>query len=358
MKMNVFVLYGGRSAEHEVSLRTAITVIGAMDTSRYEVYPVYITPDGLWSCNGAMKEPFASKEDLVQEAVGDEPAGSIGGVLSRYFSLPGRKVALPLLHGSYGEDGTVQGLLELLDIPYVGNGVLSAALTMDKAMCKKVLEQEGIAQTKHVTLGAEKWLDGKEGVLDWIESEIGYPCYVKPASLGSSIGISRCSSRSQMEEGIAHALLYDRKLVVEAEIVGREIQVAVMGNGEPLASLPGEFLHGVNFFDFEAKYMDQSLRMSVPAELPHDLLEDIRALAIRAYTALDCAGLARVDFFVDAQGGIFLNEINALPGFTGTSMYPVMWERTAGIPYGELLERLLDYGIARHEERRQLQYAR
>ncbi|MHA7967090.1 D-alanine--D-alanine ligase family protein [Paenibacillus sp. CAU 1782] len=358
MKMNVFVLYGGRSAEHEVSLRTAFTVLGAMDTGRYDVYPVYITPQGLWCCSGVMREPFASKEDLVQKADGDQPSDSIGGVLSRYFSLPGKKAALPLLHGSYGEDGTVQGLLELLDIPYVGNGVLSAALTMDKAMCKKVLEQEGIAQTKHVTLGEEKWLGGKEGTMDWIESEIGYPCYVKPASLGSSIGISRCLTRNQLEEGIAAALRYDRKLVVEAEIVGREIQVAVMGNGQPLASLPGEFLHGVDFFDFDAKYMDKSLKMSVPAELPSDLLDNIRALALRAYTALDCAGLARVDFFVDADGGVFLNEINALPGFTGTSMYPVMWERTAGIPYGELLERLLDYGIARHEGKRRLQYDR
>ncbi len=358
MKMKVFVLYGGRSAEHEVSLRTAFTVLGAMDKSRYDVYPVYITPDGLWSCNGAMKEPFASKEELVQPAAGGDPAGSIGEVLSRYFSLPGKKAALPLLHGSYGEDGTVQGLLELLDIPYVGNGVLSAALTMDKAMCKKVLEQEGIAQTKHVTLGAETWLDGREGVMDWIEGEVGYPCYVKPASLGSSIGISRCSSRSEMEAGIVQAFRYDRKLVVETEIVGREIQVAVMGNGAPVASLPGEFLHGVDFFDFQAKYMDQSLKMSIPAELPSHLLEEIRKLALRAYIALDCAGLARVDFFVDGKGNILLNEINALPGFTGTSMYPVMWERTSGIPYGELLERLLDYGIARHEEKRRLQFAR
>lgn len=358
MKTKLYVLFGGRSVEHEVSLRTAFTVLGALDKGRYDIYPVYITQEGLWCCQGVLHQGYETMAELVQKPDGDSPSSTLGKVLSQYFALPGNKAALPLLHGSFGEDGTVQGLMELLDIPYVGNGVLSAALTMDKAMCKRVLEQEGIPQAGYRCYRSGDWQADQASVLNAIESEIGYPCYVKPASLGSSIGISRCGNREELREGMSEALNYDGKLVVEQEIDGREIQVAVMGNSEPVASLPGEFIHDSSFFDFQAKYMDRSLKMSVPAELTQEMTEYIRTLALRAYKAVDGSGLARVDFFVSGNGDIVLNEINALPGFTGTSMYPVMWERTAGISYGELLERLLDYGFTKHEEKRQLLYAR
>lgn len=358
MNINLYVLYGGKSVEHEVSLKTAHTVMRALDRSTYNVYPVYITREGLWCCAGAMDEPFASPEEWVQEPACGSAAESLSEVLAKYFALPGKRAALPLLHGSYGEDGTVQGLLELLDVPYVGNGVMAAAVTLDKAMCKKVIAQAGIAQTKHVEIRAESWGEDRARLLEAVERELGYPCYVKPASLGSSIGISRCEDRERLLGGIGAALRYDGKLVVEREVAGREIQVAVMGNENPIASLPGEFIHRHAFFDFESKYMDKELVMQVPADVTEETAEKVRDLALRAYRAVECAGLARVDFFLNEKGELYLNEINAFPGFTGTSMYPVMWERTAGITYAALIERLIHYALIRYEDKRQLQYAR
>lgn len=360
MTINLFVLYGGKSVEHEVSLRTAFTVLNAIDRKTFNVYPVYITREGAWRCDGLQEQPPGSMEELAPRTA-DSMSGqadSIGNVLQRYFTVPGKKVALPLLHGSYGEDGTVQGLLELLDIPYVGNGVLSAALTLDKAMTKRVLEQEGIRQTRHIAFSLEEWLEQGPALLEQAQRELGLPCYVKPATLGSSIGISRSEDARQLAEGIEEAFRYDRKLVIEKEIDGREIQVAVMGNDRPIASLPGEFIHRNRFFDFESKYMDKELVMSIPAVLPEGLTPRIRELALKAYRALGCSGLARVDFFLDAEGELYLNEINALPGFTGTSMYPVMWERTDGTTYAELIEKLIDYAFMRHADKETIRYTR
>ncbi|MFD0590588.1 D-alanine--D-alanine ligase family protein [Paenibacillus sp. GCM10027627] len=358
MKTKLYVLYGGKSVEHEVSLRTAFTVLGSIDRDKFDVYPIYITPNGIWSCEGIQNHAPQSKEELLQQPDAAGEAESIGSIMLRYFSLQGKRVALPLLHGSNGEDGTVQGFMELLDVPYVGNGVLSSALTLDKAVSKQLLAQADIAQTPYLSLMLGEWLEEREVWLGRAEAELRFPCYVKPASLGSSIGISRCENRDQLAAGIEEAFRFDRKIVVEREVAGREIQVAVMGNERSVVSLPGEFIHDNRFFDFESKYMDTNLRMSIPAVLPEEVTERIRELAARAYEVLCCSGLARVDFFWDGEGGLYLNEVNSFPGFTATSMYPVMWERTDGTTYAELVEKLIDYAWMRHADRAALVYAR
>ncbi|MGO4111570.1 D-alanine--D-alanine ligase family protein [Paenibacillus sp. YAF4_2] len=358
MKTKLYVLYGGKSVEHEVSLKTAVTVLLSIDEARYEVYPIYITPDGLWCTPGHLSKEGLTIEQLIAEPAFLDPARSMGEILSGVMALPGPKVVMPLLHGSNGEDGTMQGLLELLNVPYVGNGVLSAALTLDKAMSKQILAQANIQQTEYMVSRFEEWRMDEAAVLRDVEHSIGYPCYVKPASLGSSIGISRCTNRGELLAGIREAFSYDKKLVIEREVEGREIQVAVIGNERPLASLPGEFIHDHTFFDYESKYMDKRLTMSIPAKLADGLTQRIRELAIRAYQAHGCEGLARVDFFLDSEGELFLNEINALPGFTNFSMYPVMWERTDGTAYSELVEKLIGHAIARHKNKQMLQYTR
>lgn len=358
MKINLYVLYGGKSAEHEVSLRTSFTVLRSIDRRKFDVYPIYITQDGLWCGTGVQEHAPGSKEELVFKPEGDSVPHSIGAALLRLFLADGKKVALPLLHGSNGEDGTVQGFMELLNIAYVGNGVLSSALTLDKAVSKQLLGQAGIRQTEHISFRIQDWRETGGMLLEEAQGRIGFPCYVKPASLGSSIGITRCEDAAQLLAGIETAFRYDDKLVVEKEVAGREIQVAAMGNERPLASLPGEFIHRSRFFDFESKYMDKELVMSVPAELAPGVSDRVRQDAVDAYLALCCSGLARVDFFLDADGELYLNEINALPGFTGTSMYPVMWERTDGTTYAELIEKLIDYAFARHADKQGIQYTR
>lgn len=358
MKTKLYVLYGGKSVEHEVSLKTAFTVLSSIDEGRFEVYPVYITQDGLWCTPGQLPQDELTVERLIARSEFRDPARSIGEILTGIMALPGPKAVLPLLHGTNGEDGTVQGLLELLNVPYVGNGVLSSALTLDKAMSKQLAAEAGIPQTAYRACRHEEWKTDGAAVVRQAEESIGYPCYVKPASLGSSIGISRCLNRAELLAGIREAFSFDKKLVIEREVDGREIQVAVLGNERPLASLPGEFIHEHTFFDFESKYMDKRLKMSIPASLQDGLTQRIRELAIKAYQAHGCEGLARVDFFLDKEGALYLNEINALPGFTNYSMYPVMWERTDGTSYSALIEKLIAYAVDRHESKQTIRYTR
>ncbi|WP_141501239.1 D-alanine--D-alanine ligase [Paenibacillus luteus] len=358
MKTKLFIVYGGKSVEHEVSIKTAYTVILSIDESKFDISPIYITRDGIWCVKQNFSREGLELTDLSLQALSQTAAESMGQVLTNQLSVPGKKVVLPLLHGSNGEDGTVQGLLELLNVPYVGNGVLSSAVTLDKAISKQLAAQAGINQTDYLACRVGEWQDNRLAVLDAVAKNIGYPCYVKPASLGSSIGISRCIDKHQLIDGIVEAFNYDSKLVIEREVIGREIQVAVMGNGKPLASLPGEFVHNHIFFDFESKYMDKQLTMSIPAQLPEEITVRIRQLAVQAFEAHDCSGLARVDFFYTSDGQLYLNEINALPGFTNFSMYPVMWERTNGTAYSELVEKLIDYAFTRHAEKQLLHYTR
>lgn len=297
MKTNLYVLYGGKSVEHDVSLKTACTVMNAIDNSKFELYPIYITRNGIWCTPNKLKHEGIAINDLIAFPSHESEAASIGQVLIHQLSLPGLKVVLPLLHGSYGEDGTVQGLLELLNVPYVGNGVLSSSLTLDKAISKQLLAQGGIHQVQYAVYRYDQWCEDHESLLNQVETKIGYPCYVKPASLGSSIGISRCRDKDELITGISEAFKYDSKVVIEREVIGREIQVAVRGNEKPIASLPGEFIHNHVFFDFESKYMDKSLTMSIPAQISEEITLRIRELAIQAYQMHSCSGLARVDFF-------------------------------------------------------------
>ncbi|MFC5650297.1 D-alanine--D-alanine ligase [Paenibacillus solisilvae] len=359
MKYNLYLLYGGKSVEHEISLKTAFTVIQALDYSKFDVYPIYITREGIWCSQGKRTEAVGDLSELkLEPASPDETeASSLGLILSKLLSLKEEKVVMPLLHGTNGEDGTIQGLMELLNVPYVGNGVLSSAMALDKAVTKAIIAQAGIAQTGHLVASFTEWLEDKEAVLEDVEVKIGYPCYVKPASLGSSIGISRCENQDELRNGLEAAYRFDRKIVVEKEVRGREIQVAVKGNEYPRASMPGEFIQEKAFFDFDAKYMDGKLTMSIPAEIPASLTKRIQENAVIAYQALNCSGLARVDFFITPEGQLFLNEVNTLPGFTNFSMYPLMWERTDGTTYAELVEMLIDYAIMRHAEKQLVQYS-
>lgn len=358
MKTKLYLLYGGKSVEHDVSLKTALTVIQSVDDHKFDVFPIYITREGIWCSPGKLERSSLAVQDLVVEPATKQTAAAIGKILTELLALEGRKVVLPLLHGSNGEDGTVQGLLELLDVPYVGNGVLASAITLDKAVSKQLLSQAGIAQVEYRAYRYDQWMENRQNVIGSAEEAIGYPCYVKPASLGSSIGISRCENQQQLITGIVEAYHFDIKIVIEKEVIGREIQIAVMGNEKPLASLPGEFIHDHAFFDFESKYMNKQLTMAIPAQISEAAARQIRQTAIHAYQASSCSGLARVDFFITDDGQYYLNEINALPGFTNFSMYPVMWEKTDGTRYSELIEKLIDYAFTRHFEKQSILYTR
>jgi D-alanine-D-alanine ligase len=264
-------------------------------------------------------------------------------------------VIFPALHGPYGEDGTIQGLLELANVPYVGAGVLASSVGMDKAMMKVVFAAAGLPVCAYRLVRAHDWDDRREEVLPRLEKEIGYPCFVKPANLGSSVGISKARDRQSLVEGLDLARSFDRRLVVEAAVPeAREIECAVLGNDEPLASAPGEVIPSREFYDYEAKYLDEGSRTVVPADLPPETTATVRRMAIEAFRAIDCAGMARVDFLLArADGSIFVNEINTIPGFTTISMYSKMWE-ASGVPYRELIDRLITLAIERHAARQQL----
>ncbi|MFS0724544.1 D-alanine--D-alanine ligase family protein [Paenibacillus sp. 1P07SE] len=350
MATNVYILYGGRSAEHDVSLKTALTVLQAVDKTRYTVHPVYITRDGVWCPPWRVESELREAAQLRRQPAHASAAASMGAFLS---ALDGQDaIVFPVLHGPGGEDGTVQGLLELAGVPYVGNGVLASAVGMDKLMTKRILEAQGIRQARYEELRLAEWQASAEAALDRLEREIGYPCYVKPANMGSSIGISRCAGREQLRAGIVLALRYDVKLVVECEVVGREVQYAVLGNEQPRCSIGGEFIREIDFFDYDKKYLQGGLVQQIPAVLEPELDEALRSTALRAFRALDGAGLMRVDFFVTDDGFAYLNEVNTLPGFTAISMYPALWQKTDGTPYSGLIDRLLGLALERHQARR------
>lgn len=351
MATNLYIVYGGQSAEHEVSLKTAMTVLQAVDRSRYTVRPVYITREGLWCAPWPLEGELTQPEQLRRTPEHTSKAASIGAILDEMGEQP--CVVFPVLHGPGGEDGTLQGLLELAGVPYVGNGVLASAVGMDKLMTKRILETHGIRQARYVELRQQRWETKREEALRELEQEIGYPCYVKPANLGSSIGISRCADREQLLAGIELALRYDAKLVIECEIVGREVQYAVIGQEEPRCSVGGEFIREPDFFDYDKKYVQGGLVQQIPARLTPELDEALRETAIRTFRALDGAGLMRIDFFVTDDGRAYLNEVNTLPGFTAISMYPALWRETDGIAYTELIDRLIALALERQPLLRQ-----
>jgi D-alanine-D-alanine ligase len=346
-RIRLVVLYGGQSAEHEVSLVTARHVLAAIDADRYDISPVAIGKDGRWVLAHDATAALAGGPDALPDALptggeATEPAGALARVEGEQV------VVLPLLHGPLGEDGTVQGLLELAGVPYVGCGVLASALAMDKAMAKEVFAAKGIPQARHVArLEPELGLDA----VARLEQELGYPMFVKPANMGSSVGVSKAHDRTELDDAIALALRYDESLVFEETVVGREIECAVLGNLEPRASRPGEVRPGAEFYDYADKYQTGAAQLVIPADLSPEVTDELRSIAVRAFRALGCEGMARVDFFYEEDGrGLLVNEINTIPGFTPISMYPKMWEAT-GLAYPDLIDELIRLAIERYDRR-------
>jgi D-alanine-D-alanine ligase len=376
-KLRVGVIYGGRSGEHEVSLASAAAVFKNLDPERYEAIPIIIEKDGRWSL--PRRPPtLVSAADVIEAAKQDESVGQLPGDAPREAHLvahPGAEtlltierhtqtpvvsglaldVVFPVLHGPYGEDGTVQGLLELANIPYVGAGVLASAVGMDKAMMKLVFAAKGLPICDYDVVMKREWQRDERSVLQRIVNRLGFPVFVKPANLGSSVGISKAKHVAELRTAISLAAQFDRKVVIEAAVPkAREIEVAVLGNDTPEASVPGEIIPSKEFYDYESKYLDGASRDVIPADLPPELAAKIRALAIDAFTAVDGAGMARVDFLLAADTGLlFLNEVNTIPGFTTISMYSKMWA-ASGLAYPALIDRLIALAIERHADKQQL----
>jgi len=360
-KARVGLLFGGRSGEHEVSLMSAQGIMGAIDREKYEVVLIGITKEGKWLASGdpmralttgslGHSHPVAllaepSQRGLVRLGE-DESERRLSAVRQSHVD-----VIFPILHGPYGEDGTVQGLLELAGLPYVGAGVTASAVGMDKALFKDIMKAHGLPIAPYLIVGRKEWENQPEETMTRIESEIGYDCFVKPANLGSSVGITKAHDRSELWAALCEAARYDRKLVVEEAIDAREIELSVLGNDDPIASLPGEIVPCNEFYDYAAKYLDGTSELLIPAPISDETTELAQRLAIAAYKAIDCAGLARADFLLDRHAGmLFVNELNTLPGFTPISMYPKLWE-ASGISYTELIDRLIQLALERHEDR-------
>ena len=378
-KLRVGVIYGGRSGEHEVSLASAAAVFQHLDRERYDPIAIRIEKDGRWalperppalvSAADVIHSNRRELADRTREAhlvarPGSDTLMTIdpstredGGARSGQVAISGIKldVVFPVLHGPYGEDGTVQGLLELANVPYVGCGVLASSVGMDKAAAKLVFAAKQLPLCDYEVVMKRDWLRDERAVLQTVVARLGFPVFVKPANLGSSVGISKAKHAAELRTAISLAAEFDRKVVVEAAVPNaREIEVAVLGNDDPEASVPGEIIPGREFYDYEAKYLDAGSREVIPAMLPEALAARIRELAIAAFKAIDGAGMARVDFLLAGDSGaLYLNELNTIPGFTTISMYSKMWA-ASGLSYPQLLDRLIALAIARHAEKQQL----
>ncbi len=357
-KTRVAILFGGKSAEHEVSLQSAKSIFEAIDRDKYEPVLIGIDKSGKWRLNDG--ERFLKAADdprhISLQKSRDEIALTPGNVNQQFLNTrdaatsPAVDVVFPILHGPLGEDGTIQGLLKLAEIPFVGASVLGSAVGMDKDFAKRLLRDAGIPQGAFRTFGAH------EAPISWdkIQSELGSPVFVKPANLGSSVGISKADSEETFQQAVAEAFSFDRKIVVEEFIDGREIECSVLGNDDPIASLPGEIIPTHDFYSYDAKYIDgQGARLEIPANLPKKIVEKIQKLSIHVFKTLNCEGMARVDFFVTKDEKIYVNEINTIPGFTKISMYPKLWE-ASGLPYSELIDRLIQLAIQRFRQEKRL----
>jgi D-alanine-D-alanine ligase len=325
MKTTVAVIYGGRSGEHEISIRSAKSIRAGLDRERYDVVDYFIDPAGKWSPEPILPEPGAHPEiDVV----------------------------FPVLHGTFGEDGTVQGLLELAGLPYVGAGVLASSISMDKEVMKRVCIERGLPVVEYVALGRHQ-LNAEA-----VARRFRFPVFVKPANLGSSVGISKVRTSAELEPAMRLAAEFDRKIIVERGIEGREFECAVLGNDDPVASLPCEILPSKEFYDYEDKYLLDRAEFRLPAELSDERTADLRRLAVECYRAVECEGMARVDFLLEsATGKLYLNELNTIPGFTSISMFPKMWEQS-GLDFSALLDRLIELALERHEARKATRFTR
>jgi D-alanine-D-alanine ligase len=372
-KLRVGVIYGGRSGEHEVSLASAASVFQNLDPAKYEAVPILIGKDGRWALPDhaptTMKaaDVIADSRGARLPAAGSDreahlvayPGGdtllTIDRAHSNVVSGLGLDVVFPVLHGPYGEDGSVQGLLELANVAYVGAGVLASAVGMDKAVMKLVFAARGLPICDYEVVLKRDWQLDERAVMAAVADRLGFPVFVKPANLGSSVGISKARHATELREAIRLAAEFDRKIVIEAAVPNaREIECAVLGNDEPDASVPGEIIPGREFYDYEAKYIDDTSRTIIPAELSAKQTKEIQTRAIAAFKALDCAGMARVDFLLAGESGmLYLNELNTIPGFTTISMYAKMWE-ASGLPYPRLIDRLIELALERHAQKQQL----
>lgn len=353
-KLRVGLLFGGRSGEHEVSIVSASAIAKAIlangNSQKYELLPFYIQKDGIWQGAEVAQQVLDSKQPLQTSADSDSLKANLWQFPSQVTEVD---VWFPILHGPNGEDGTIQGLLSLIQVPFVGTGVLGSAVGMDKIAMKMAFSQAGLPQVKYMAISrSQVWSNPcvfpKLG--DEIEAKLGYPCFVKPANLGSSVGISKVRSRSELEVALDNAASYDRRIIVEAGVTAREIECAVLGNDNPQASVVGEITYNSDFYDYETKYTEGKADLFIPAKLPPEITAKVQEMAIQAFQAVDGAGLARVDFFyVEATGEVLINEINTLPGFTSTSMYPQLWA-ASGVPFAELVDRLIQAAVERFQK--------
>jgi D-alanine-D-alanine ligase len=388
-KLRIGIIFGGKSGEHEVSVISAQSVMRAIDPARYEVVPIGITKEGHWLTHGdplaaltgrqmtmarllsgatvidaVPGSDFRGEQLSLDLEVAEAEAGSHGLISRTRDLIPGTReagipnvdVIFPVLHGPYGEDGTLQGLLELADIPYVGAGVLAAAVGMDKIVMKDVFIAHGLPVAPYLAIKRQSWERDPVTTMEAIEQKIGWPCFVKPANLGSSVGISKAHNVPELDEALAEAAQYDRKMLVEMAVPhAREIECSVLGNDEPIASVPGEIVPSREFYDYAAKYLDSGENASqllVPAPIADELATQVRELSIKAYKAIDCAGMARADFLLDGQTGkLYINELNTIPGFTQISMYTKLWE-ASGISYVELIDRLVELALERYTDKK------
>jgi D-alanine-D-alanine ligase len=353
----VAVIFGGRSGEHEVSLRSAASIIQAMDRRKYEIIPIAITKEGRWLTSTAATKLLP--HDVMRQAteivalLGDPTQQALMHFDGDMHLTESQQVdvVFPVLHGPYGEDGTIQGLLELANVPYVGCGVLASAVGMDKDVMKRLFRDAGLPVVRYVAFTRAVWEQEPERIRRQVLKEIGLPAFVKPANLGSSVGITKVKQRDQLKDAIDLAVRYDRKIMVEEAIEGREVEVSVLGNDNPMASLPGEVIPGAEFYDYNDKYINDAAQLVIPAKLPKHLITKVQKYAIRAFQAIEGAGMARVDFFIErGTNRVIVNEINTIPGFTSISMYPKLWE-VSGISFSELVDRLIELALERHRER-------
>lgn len=365
-RVKVAVLFGGQSGEHEVSVQSARSVIESMDPDLFEVIPVAITHEGEWKGGSESLALLAHSADLdkLSQLTSERQLAIVDKLTSNAdLTSVGRRrglpvvamqevdVVFPVLHGTYGEDGTIQGLLEMAGKPYVGAGVLASAVGMDKVLMKQIFSQAGLPQGAFTSFLRYQWEQDPDPVIRRIEQDFAYPCFVKPANLGSSVGISKAKDRAALREAINLACRYDRKVIIEEFIPAREIEVAVLGNDEPQASMPGEIISSNEFYDYRAKYVDGKSEIQIPAKLPAEVIDQLRTWAIQSFQAIDGSGLARVDFFVRLDNGkVLINEINTMPGFTKYSMYAKLWEQS-GLSYSELVRKLIDLAFERYKEK-------
>jgi D-alanine-D-alanine ligase len=358
-RLRVGIIFGGRSGEHEVSLASAASVIRALDPEKYEAVPIGIAKDGRWLAGSPAQKMLSEVLRSGQHVTLPTDPGVAALVPLEGASSPSLRVdvVFPVLHGTYGEDGTVQGLLELAGLPYVGSGVTGSATAMDKDMAKRLFRQDGLPVGDFVAVLRSEWESSPKKVLKMLQKKFRFPVFVKPAALGSSVGMTKAHDAKELSQALDFAAEFAMKIVVEKSIRGREIELSVLGNDTPKASVPGEIIPHREFYDYEAKYLEEGTRLVIPAKLSKAQVKRFQDYAVRAFRCLECRGMARVDFFLEKSSGrIYINEVNTIPGFTSISMYPKMWE-ASGLSYRELIDQLIQLALAEHREKQRTKYS-